>query len=96
MGHALHQTAITQKHPRMVINNRMARAIELGAQRFFRNRHAHSIRQTLAQGTRGCLDAWGITVLWMTRRLTVQLPELLDVVDRQLIPAQMQKRINEH
>ena len=96
MGHALHQTAITQKHPRVMINNGVARAIELSAQGFFRDRHAHSICQTLAQGPRSCLNAGGITVLRMTGRLTVQLPELLDVFNRQLIPAQVQKRINEH
>ena len=81
MGDPLHQATITQKYPRVVVDNGVTIAVELRRQRLFGDRHAHRISQTLAQRPSCGLNAWRIAELWVPGRLTVQLPELFDVLD---------------
>ena len=44
---AFHEAAIAEEHPGTVINNSVARAIEVGSEHFLRQRHAHGIRYAL-------------------------------------------------
>ena len=81
VGDTFHQTTITQKYPGVVIDNGVTIAVELRGQRFFGDRHAHRIGQTLTQRASCGLNAWRVAELWVPGRLTVQLSELFNVLD---------------
>ena len=72
-----HQTAITQEHIGVVVNNLMAFTVELASQCALCNRHTYSVSNTLPERTRRRLNTRRITILGMTRRLGMQLAETL-------------------
>ena len=71
-------------------------AIEFGAQRAFRDRHADRVTDTLPQWSGGGFDTRRVTLLGMTRSLRVQLPKILQILDRDVVSGQMQDRIGKH
>ena len=89
MRDALHQTTIAEKYPSVMIDNGMTIAIELRCQRLFGDRHPNRIGQTLAQRARRGLNTRRIAELGVPGRLAMQLPELLDVFDRQLVTGEV-------
>ena len=74
----------------MVIDNRVALAVELRGQRFFRQRHTHRIGQTLTQRARGGLHARGVAVFGVTGGFTVQLTELLHILNGNVVASEVQ------
>ena len=77
MRHAFHQTAITQKYVGAVIDEGMARTIELGGEQAFRQRHADRVGEPLAERAGGRFHARRDAMLGMPGRLRMQLPEAL-------------------
>ena len=62
MGNALHQAAVAEEHPGMVIHNRVPLTVELGCQVF----SANAIPTALAKPSpedRSRLDARGVPIL---------------------------------
>ena len=60
-------------------------------------RHANGIGDALPEGTRGGLDAGGMTIFGMACRLRAELAELLDLADVHARRArEMQQRIEQH
>src|SRR5690554_7935970 len=96
MGDPLHETSITQECVGIVIDNRKFRFIELCCQDLLCSGHTDSVRKTLSKGTGGGLDTGGDRVLRVTGGLRVKLPEILELLKWQLIPAQVQQRIDKH
>ena len=94
--YALHQTAIAQKDPGMVINNGVPLAIELGRQRFLCQRHPDGIRDTLPQRPGRGLDTGGVAIFWVAWRLAMELPELFQVFGGEFISGEMQQGIDQH
>ena len=96
VGNALHQAAVAEKDPGVVIHHRKVRPVELGRQQLLRERHANGIGQPLAQGTRRGLDAEMQVALGMTRRMSAQLPETPDLVHGERVAGEMEQGIEEH
>ena len=55
-----------------------------------------ALDEPLAERTGGGLDAGGVSHLGMTRRLASPLAELLEVVEGEVVPAQEERRVEQH
>ncbi|SJN10844.1 hypothetical protein CZ787_04540 [Halomonas citrativorans] len=77
MGNAFHQAAVTQKAPGVVIDNGVARAVELRCQGFFGNRKADRVGKPLTERAGGGFDAGRVAKFRMAGGGRVQLPEVL-------------------
>jgi len=77
----------------VVVDDRVAGAIEDGREMRLRERQADGIPHPLAERSRRHLDAGRVPVLGVARRLAAPLPELLDVVERDVVPREVQRRI---
>ena len=96
VGNAFHHAAITQEHVGVVIDNVMARTVELRAHDFFGQGKAHSVGQALTQRASGGFNARRVAQLRVARGAAVQLAEVFQVVDRQVIAGQVQQRVDQH
>ena len=96
VGNALHQTAIAQKDPGMVVDDVVAIAIELGSEGFLCQRHPHGIRDALPQRPGRGFNAGGIAIFRVAGRLAMELPELLQVFNGKFIPSEMQEGVDQH
>ena len=91
---ALHQIAVAGDDIGAVIDQPIA---EARVENPLRQRHADGIAETLAQGTGRRLDARRVAVFGMPGAGTAELPEALDVVERDpRIAGQIQQRIEQH
>ncbi len=96
MRDTFHQTAVTHEHISEVVNDVVTRFVELRCQSFLSNRHTYGISDALAEWASGGFDARCVTVFWVTRCFRMQLTEVFQIVNRQLIAAQVQQRVNQH
>ena len=96
VGDALHQAAVAQKGIGVVVDDVVAGLVELGGQGLFGDGHADGVGDALAQGTGGGLHARRIAVFGVSGGLGVQLTEILQVVDGQIVPGQMQQGVDQH
>ena len=93
---AFHQATISEKNIGSVVNNGVARAIELGRKYLFAKCHANGITKTLSQGSRGCLNPRRTTKFWVPRCCRVQLAKIPEFFYRQGVPGQVQQGIEQH
>ena len=89
------QAPVAADHEGVVLHHVEALAVEGRGGVRLPQRHAHGIGEALPQRAGGHLDAHGVLVLRVARRLRVHLAELLQVVDRQLVPGQMEHRVEQ-
>ena len=92
----LHEIAVGGQHVGAMVDD----VAELGGEHPLGQRHADRHAETLAQRAGGRLDADRMPVFGMARRLRAELPEALEIVDRQPVGAadarQIQQRIEQH
>ena len=74
----------------------MSRLVELRGKMRRSNRHAHTLTKSLPERTGGHFDAGGQSIFRVSRRLAVELPEVLDVFKREIVARQMQQGIQQH
>src|SRR5690606_29537438 len=91
-----HHAAVTEENVGIVIDNLVTFAVELGRKNLFCQCHTHAVSNTLTQRSSSGFNAWGVAQFRVARSFGVQLTELLEIVDGQVIPRQMQQGINEH
>ena len=96
MGDAFHQAAIAQEAPGGVVDDGVARTVELRRQCLLGDRHAHGIGQPLAQRAGGGLDTRRITVFRVTGGLGMQLAEVLQIFKAQLVAREVQQGVEQH
>ena len=96
MGNTFHQTAVAQEHIGVMVDNVVARLVELTGQGAFGKRHADGIGDALPQGTGGRLDARRIAIFRVARGLRMQLTEPLQLFNREFIAGQVQQGIDQH
>src|SRR5262245_57430563 len=80
--HALHQTAIAANGINVVVEDLETGPVVSAGEPLLRDRHADACGHALSQRAGRGLDAGYPVILRMTRRLTVELTETADVVDR--------------
>ncbi len=93
---ALHQAAVAGEYIGMVIDDVETVAVEFGGEHAFGDRHADRIGQPLPERAGSRLHARRAAVFGVSRRPGMQLPKLLDIVDRQVVAGQMQQPIEQH
>ena len=93
---AFHQAAITEEDIGVMIDDDLAGLVELGAQQLLREGEADGIGETLAERTGRRLHARRHVDLWMTWRFRMQLAEILQLIHRQVVAAQVQQRVLQH
>ena len=59
-------------------------------------RHADGVGEALPQRSGGDFDAGRVAALGVAGREAAPLPELLDVVQRQVVTGQVQQRVQQH
>ena len=82
-GNSFHHVAIAANRPNVVVEQLESRTIEILCQPALGDRHAHAIGHTLTQRAGGRLHTRGQAVLGMARRFAADLPEILDLIERQ-------------
>ena len=93
---AFHQAAVTGKDPGEVIDDGVTGTVELAGQQFFGQRHADRIGQPLPQRAGGGFHARGHAHFGVAGGFGMQLAEVLDVVDGEVVAAQVQQRVQQH
>ena len=96
VGDTFHHAAVTHEHVGEVIDHIEFVAVELRGQHFFGQRHTHAVGNTLTQRASGGFNARGVTVFRVTRGFGVQLTEVFQIVDGQIVTAQVQQGVNQH
>ena len=96
MRDAFHQAAVAQEHPGAVVDDLVFGAVVALSQQLLGQGEAHGVGQTLTQRTGGRLHAGGFMVLGVAGGLAAQLAELLELLDRQVVAAQVQQRVLQH
>ncbi|MNV26154.1 hypothetical protein D3C71_1172690 [compost metagenome] len=96
VGNAFHQAAVTHEHPGTVVDDFQLRAVEALCQQLLGQGKTDGIGETLAQRTGGGLHARGLMTLRMASGVAAQLAEGLQLLDRQVIAAQVQQRVLQH
>jgi hypothetical protein len=93
--HALHEIAVGGEHPDPVVDERQRLPVESRRQHLARHRHADRVGNPLTQRSGGRLDAGRESMLRMSRRLRLQLPEPLELAHRQVVAREVEQRIEE-
>ncbi len=93
---ALHEAPVAGKRIGEMIDNLQPRTIELRGEHLFRKRHADRVGESLPERPGGRLDAERRLVLRMTRRTAAELPKILDLLQTERIPRQIQERVQQH
>ena len=94
LADALHEAAVTRDHISVVIDDLIAIAL---VEQPLGERHADGVAEPLPKRPGGRLDAGGMTIFGMARRLGVELAEplqLLDVHPRHA--GEVEQRIEQH
>jgi hypothetical protein len=91
-----HQAAVTCNEPGVVIDQRVAVAVEGGGEMCLGGCHADGVGHALSQRAGGGFDARRVAVLRVPRRLAPPLAELLEFIEREVVAREMQYRIQQH
>ncbi len=95
-GHALHQVAIAREGPGPMVHDRVSRPVEMPAEEALGDGHPDRVREALAQGAGRGLDSRRVPPLGMPGSAGAPLPEGLDLLDRQIVPAQVEGPVQQH
>src|SRR5579862_180644 len=74
----------------------MARTVVSRCQPRLRDCHADAVRKTLPERTGGGLHARRMAIFRMTRRLAAPLPEVLDLIQREIVAGQVKQAVEKH
>jgi hypothetical protein len=90
------EVAVGAERVRPVVDDVVAVAVELGRQARLGDRHSDRVREALAEGTGGRLDAGRQPVLRMAGRPGSPLAEALEVLHRHVVAGQVEERVEQH
>ncbi|CCJ89366.1 hypothetical protein BN132_1294 [Cronobacter turicensis 564] len=96
MGDALHQAAVAHKHIGIMIDDLMARTVELRRERFLGNSQTNRVRQPLTERPGGGFHARRIADFRVARRFGVQLAEVFQLFHRQIVAREVQQAVEQH
>ncbi len=92
----LHQAAVAEKDPGVVIDDLVPGPVEAARQDQLGDRHPDRVGQPLPERAGRGLDPRGNADFRVTRGLRVQLAKRLEILDRQVVPGQVQQRVEQH
>ena len=94
--HALHQVPVGREEIRTMVHDAVTRPVEQLREVRLRERHPHGVPHPLTERAGRGLDARGEPVLGVARRAAPPLAELLDVVEREVVPGEVEGRVEQH
>src|SRR4029077_13464834 len=80
----------------MLVENAMLAGIEMCLRHFRCHCYTNRVANALPQRTSGAFDSRRFRIFRMSRRFRMQLTKTLYIVDRNVVAAQVQPRIQEH
>ena len=92
---ALHQIAVTDKHPRTVIDQRASVCVVARGKLGFGNRQTDGIGEPLPQRAGGDFDAWHMPALRVPGGFAVPLAKALEVVQGQVVSRHEQQAVEQ-
>ena len=95
VGDALHEVAVAGEDVGVVVHDLVAGPVEPRGEVGLGHRHAHRHREALAEGAGRRLDARRVPVLRVARRAAPPLPELLQLVERQVVAGEVEQAVEE-
>ena len=100
-GHRLHgdtllHATVAREADHMVIEKRVLGRVETRGRHLAGERHTDGVADALTQRTGGRLDAGSLTELRMARGDAVQRAELAHLLERHVVPTQVQPSVEEH
>ena len=96
VGDSLHHITVGAEHIRPVIDDLMARAIEVGGEPALGQREADRVRHSLTERPGRRLHSGDVSVFRMTSRRRTPLTEVPNVLFADVVPAEMQERVDQH
>ena len=93
---ALLEVAVGADDVRPVVDDGVPGPVELAGEPALGDGHPDAVRDALAERAGGRLDARGQAVLGVARRPRAPLPEVPEVVERDLVAGQVEERVEEH
>ena len=93
---ALLQIPVRRDDERPVVDDLVPWAIELPCEPALGDRHANGVRQALPERPGRRLDAGREPVLGVTGGLRAPLPEALELLEREVVPREVEQRVQEH
>ena len=93
---ALHHVAVAGDEPRVVVHRPVPARVEHRRQVRLRDREPDGVADPLAQRSGGDLDPRRDAVLRVPGRPAVPLAELLDVVEREVVPREVERAVEQH
>ena len=92
---ALHHVAVGADRVDAVVDDRVARPVEEVAEEPLRDRHPDAVREALPERPGRRLDARRVTALGVAGRRRAPLPEALELVEREVVPGEVERRVLE-
>jgi hypothetical protein len=96
MRDPFHEVAVAADEVRVVVDDAVSVAIERSREVRLRHRESDGVPNTLSEWSRRRLDTRCMAVLGMPRCFAAPLTELLEVVERELVAAEIERAIDEH
>ena len=94
--YAFHQAAIAHERISSVVDDLVPCAVEARGDQPLRERHPDGVREALSQRTGGGLDTRCHAVFGMSGGFRVQLPEMAQLVDRQVVAREVEQAVEQH
>ncbi len=94
-GHSFHQVPVAHEGPHPVIHDPVAGPVEALGEDPLRDGHPHGVPHALAQRPGGGLHPGRVAPLGMSRRARAPLAERLDLLQWQVVAAQVQQRVEQ-
>src|SRR5438067_7258007 len=94
--HAFLETTVARQAKNMLVENAMFAGVEMCLRHFRSHCHTNRVANALPQRAGGTLDAGCVAKFRMSRRFRMQLAKIFDVLDRNVVAAQMQPGIQKH
>ncbi len=95
-GHALHEVAVRDDRVDPVVDDLVARAVEARREHALGDGHADRVAEALPERPGRGLDAGGVAELRVARRARAPLAEGLQVVERDVVAREVERRVLEH
>ena len=93
---ALHHVAVGADRIGVVVHHRFAGAVVALGEEALGHRHPHRVGEALPERPGGDLHAGGVPALGVPRGARAPLAELLQVLERELVAAEVQQRVQQH
>jgi hypothetical protein len=94
--HSLHHVAVARDEVGVVIDDRVILLVEDRREMCLCHRHPDRVAHTLTEWSGGRLHAGSVTVLGMAGRPALPLPEVPDVIERDLVAREVEQAVEEH